>query len=133
MKFEAPIRILSEDYPDEYQELIDKLAEGLNTYLDSLYNVLSNNSSIGDNLNQGIKTLKVTVDSGGKPVNSLKFSSGLREKVQGLQVIRALGSYYALSQPFIDFVDRDGIIEVNHIQGLEANVEYTLVIHIIGS
>ncbi len=133
MKIEAPKKISSEDYDEDYQDLVDQLALSLNGYLEDVYDALSKKLTITDNINQYIKSFAVTVDSSGKPKTSIKFKSKIDGKTQGMTVIRTLGDEYVESTPFIDFIDSNGNIEVRNIKGLEADKKYTIYVLLLGT
>jgi len=133
MKLQAPKRILTEDFEEDDRSMAGKLGSIQNTYNEEVYLLSSGNITIGDNINQELKTLKVTVNSSGVPITKIAFQNRLKGKVQGMNVIRTFGKNSVLSAPFIEFAEVSQVINLTKIIGLVADVEYQLVIHIIGN
>ena len=133
MKLQAPKRIMVEDYGEDDQEMAGTLGRTLNTYNEELYLLTSSNITITDNLNQEIKTIKVTVGADQKPKTTISFKNNLTSKVQGTQVIRHFGTTSVTSAPFIEFSEASKVVTINKIIGLVADKEYQLVILIVGN
>jgi len=123
-------RIITEDYEDEYKNLVSKLGSSINTFADEVTSALDNNLSIDDNLNIAKKTLTVTVDASGLPLSSTSVKSGLSGSCIGIQVIGAINltnsTTSPTSTPFISYDDNGGVIKVNKITNLQANDKYQL-------
>jgi len=132
MKLQAPKKILKDDFAQDDKALSGTLGGILNNFLEELYLLSSKNVTIGDNLNQELKTIKVTVTSG-IPNTKLSFRNNLKGKIQGFKVIRTFGDLSVTSAPFIEFSEVAGVITINKIIGLADSSEYQLVILIIGA
>ena len=132
MKIQAPKRIMTSDFEDDDKAVAGKMASLLNTFLEEMYSLSNKNVTIGDNLDQSVKTISLQVNSSGIPTTSISFQNPLKGKIQGCQVIRVFGNSYPTAQPFVSFTERNGVIEVNHVSGLPANTNFQLVILLIG-
>lgn len=131
MKIQAPKRILTSDFAEDDQRVAGQLAGILNTFLEEVYSAVSGKLTIGDNLNQEIKILKLTVVSG-IPTTNVSFRNPLRSKINGITVKRAIGTAYPNSAPFISFTEADGVVRIDHVTGLPDNTEYQLITLLTG-
>ena len=129
-------RIRREDFDSEYQELIDKLAYSLNTFMDDTINLLDGNIDF-QNLTQTIKTINVKIGAtAGIPENDFKINTELGRKIEGIVCIKATRidnpSVVPDSAPFVTFtILSTDIIKVTNISGLQANSEYQLKLLLI--
>ena len=130
MKVQGFKRIVREDFPEEQQDLADKLGFSINAFADDIINLVNNNITIDDNLNWQVKEVDIVVDASGIPVNSVQFKSTLKGRCKGCQVTRADNltntNTYPTSAPFVSFTDNNGVIIINHVSGLQANQKYRL-------
>lgn len=132
MKIQAPKRLLTSDFKDDDKEVASKIGGLINTFLEEVYNLTSKNITIGDNLDQVVKIITVSVNAAGVPTTNISFQNPLKNRVQGFQVLRAIGNSYPTSQPFISYSEKNNVIYVEHISGIPANTEFQLVILMIG-
>lgn len=135
MKIQSPKKLIAEDFAPEDRPIIERIGATINNYLDELNIAMSKNINITDNLNQELKILNNVsiINANGDLANPLKIKHGLKTRVNGIIVIRAIGSVFADSQPFMSFSEQDNIITVENIKGLPANQQFQLVILIIGN
>lgn len=136
MKLSSYKRIYKTDYDVQYQDLVDQLAEPINLGMDEIYNCLNNNVNFTDNINCTVVSLQVTVDENGKPIRSstFKLRPGQTTLI-GLCVINAVASLpatYAKSGIQVAFTLNTTSVIVNNIQGLQAQIPYTLTILALG-
>lgn len=128
-------RLAKEDFPQDDQELVGKLAFPINAFFEQVRNALNKNLNF-DNLNQEIITLTVTVVSG-IPTMKTQFKSNIKGNVQGIIVVYASNlttpGMYPTSCPFITSAQNGGLVTINHISGLQDNQEYRLKLLTIGS
>lgn len=128
-------RILKEDYPKKYHDIIDKLAFTLNRFMDQVVGTVNGNIDF-DNLNQGVTQFSMTVDSSGTPVGNNLFKIE-QTNVAGFIVISAInktnGAVFPTSTPFISATRSNFVIKVNNISGLQADNKYDLTVMIIGN
>lgn len=124
-------RIVKEDFPSEYQDLIDRIAFPLNSHMEQVRNLFNGNIDF-ENLSQELITLKVQTDSTSKPLSQLSFKSSLSNKLKGIIVISANITSSVLSYPqqapFISFSQNLNIITINNISGLAPETTYELLL-----
>lgn len=148
-------KIITNDYPEEYKELMDKLGYSINTSMELLFLTLAQRVSLADNVLCDIKTLEVKVDATGKPTSPLVFSVSNPNisSIRGMHVIQAVnktnGTGYPTSCPFISYsitqpssqvqsltatnnTQNKFTITANNISGLIPNNIYNLTVVIYG-
>lgn len=132
MKFPTFKRIYKTDYPSEQQALVDKLSETINNGFEVVYNAMSRNVNLGDNVACTVKILTVKVDSSGTPSSSLSFKIDTVGQIKGIQVIKAENltdsSIYVDSTPFLSYTQDNTTVTVNNIKGLPANNTFSLTV-----
>jgi len=131
MKIQAPKRISVGDFEEDDRASANVLAGILNNFMEEVYTAISGKLNIADNLNQAIKIIKVKLTSG-VPQTPISFRNPIQGKINGLDVKRAIGNAFPTSGPFITFTESDSIVTINHITGLPDDIEYQLIIHIMG-
>lgn len=132
MRMYNKLKINAEDYSEDNQEDIAKLADIYNPFVDELENIINGNIDF-ENLNQKVFTIDVTVDSSGIPLQGGKFNLSNNNQPKGFLVINAKNltsnSVFPDSCPFIIFTPTGtGIIQINKITGLPANNKYRLTV-----
>lgn len=122
-----------ENFPSKYHDLVDTIAYPINNAFQQIINAFNSNQiTVTDNLNQQYKTISITVDASGNPVQTTTYKSTLTGRTQGIIVINAVNTTssttYPTSCPFISFIDNSGTVTINNVSGLQANQKYTLTI-----
>lgn len=130
MKLESFRRINIEDYTQEEQDLIQKLASTLNVALDLIYLALSNRLTFADNIDSTTTSFTVKLDADGVPKTGTSFAlnvnAGVTPTASGINVINASSTTFPTGAPFISFTQSGATISINHITGLAADVAWTL-------
>lgn len=126
-----------ENFPSKYQDLCDVISNPFNNFGRQITNALNNNQiTVGDNLNEQYKTITVTVDATGAPVQTCTYKSTLSTKTVGIVVISATNvtssNTYPTAAPFCSWIDQSGSVTISNISGLQANNQYTLVLRTMG-
>lgn len=134
MRIDNVNQIRSEDYPEEYEDLLDQLGETINPFMQQVQE-LSDGRVDFPNRVEVLRTIEITVDSNGNPVLNNRINAE-KTGVRGISVIRAINltnnTVFPTSHPFISFTPVGGdIIQINNITGLPANQRFrlTLVIY----
>jgi len=130
-KLNNSTQIKSEDYDEDYSELVDQLAETLNPFMQEVVEMADDRIDF-ENRVEVLKTVEITVDSAGKPTLNDKINvekSGIR----GITVIRTYNltnvSGYPTGTPWISYTNLGGTtIRVDNITGLLANNKYQLTL-----
>lgn len=127
-------RIVKEDFPSEYQVLIEKLAFPLNSHMEQVRNLFAKGIDF-DNLTRELITLTFQTNSSGQPINTLTFKSNLKNRVRGINVISANITSstltYVTQAPFISFTQNSNIITVLNISGLQPETTYEFLLETI--
>jgi len=123
-------QIRTDDFATEDRQLVQKLAFQLNPFISEVSNALQSNLTISENLNAEYKIVAIKVDASGIPIGNNKFST--KVKAQGIPIVRVTGNNFPTGAPFLSYVQRGNIIEIQHITGLLANSDYSLTVLILG-
>lgn len=133
MKLASYRRIITQDYTDEDQELIEQLGSTINDSFNSVYGVLNKRINFTDNIASTVKEIIVTLDSNGIPQQLIRFNVDV-PNTPVVQVIcgRARNitnpGTYPTSAPFISFTQNGNSIIINHITGLAANQQWRIIV-----
>lgn len=127
-------RIAKEDFPQEYHDLIDKIAFPLNSHMEQVRNLFNKNIDF-NNLARELIPLRVQTGDTSAPLAKLTFKSNLNNKIRGLNVISAsvvtpVGTYLNTA-PFISFSQEGSIVTITNISGLSQNTTYDLLLETI--
>jgi len=124
-------KIQKEDFEKDDQDLIEKLAYPMNSFMEQVKSALDKNLDY-NNINRELIVKTDTVDTNGRPTIETKFRSSLRTRVAGVQCINALNltapAIYPVSQPFLSTTQSGTLVTVNNITGLQANNKYQLTL-----
>ena len=126
-------RITPEDYSEDDRDLVERLANNLNYFMTQTVDVVNGRLSY-ENMNRDVKTIEITVDSTGKPIQTNSFSAenGLRGTIVINSINLTNGAIYPTSMPFISWTpNQNGTYRINNISGLQANNKYRLVFEVI--
>lgn len=132
MKIQRPKRITTQGITEESKEAVTAVGSAANTFIEEVYLAIMGKITISDNLDQRFQQVKVNVDANGIPNTRVQFNANLSGKTNGITCIRAFGTSYVNSAPFVSFTDNSGIVTINHVSGLIADTDYTLVLILIG-
>lgn len=126
-------RILPQEFPEEDQETVTKLANVINYFMTQTFDVINGRLDY-ENINKQVVTFDVVVDSKGNPVQSLNFTA--ESGAIGGVVLNARNltntSVYPTSQPFVSFnaIQQNKLYKVNNISGLQANNRYRITLEV---
>lgn len=130
MQFTFFRRIIKEDFKKDEQDLVGRIGFIINPCFTQLSSILSRNLTWEDNFSAVVKTITITVDSAGIPLNTTSFSVDLKAQCQNLFVTQAKNltnvAHYPVSAPFISWTQSGSQIVINHVSGLQANEQYQL-------
>lgn len=130
MKLSNFKRLISTNFEEEDQKLIEKLGFSLNDGIDNLYFALNNRLTFEDNFFATVKDIEVTVDSTGIPTTRTSILLGNNNPVKGTFVISATNKTnstgYPTSAPFISFSQNGTSLFIDNITGLVANNRYVI-------
>lgn len=130
MKLATYKRIITSDFENDDQPLIEQIAFPINDGFNALYFAVGGRLSIRDNLFSTVRDLDITVNSAGVPTTTTNFALDKQGQVIGCQVIYAENQVnsasYPTGQPFINFTQNSTSVIINHITGLQANQRYKI-------
>lgn len=136
-KIDGGKRILSEDFKSADRDLISKLALVLNPFTEQIILALRKNITVTDNLNMEYKTISIKVDASGKPVSSNQLTSNLSTKIKGISCESyqnlTNSNNYPTSGITVTWVQKNGIIEIQHVTGLNSTDTHSLTLLIKGT
>lgn len=128
-KLQIPKKLRVEDFEQDDQALISKIAFVYNVFADEVYNTLNKNIDY-DNLNRQFVTINVFIDNTGKLINPPQIKTLLNGRVRGLNVLNAINlidsSIYPTTAPFISWTINSDILTILNITGLQNNSQYSL-------
>lgn len=123
-------RLFTQDYPKEYQKLVDILSLSLNNGIEVLYEALNNQLTLRDNVKCTVKDITISVDSVGKPLQNSVFTLNSTSKVDqivvGLAQNQTNSNTYPTSAPFISGSQNNNTFVISNISGLQPNQTYLL-------
>lgn len=133
MKLPNLRRLFTQDFPAEYQSLINTLSGVLNINQQLVYDALNKKISLSDNIDCIFKDFNVTVNASGIPVSSTIFTLDDKTRnLQGIEVVRASNltnsSIYPTGAPFLTWQQVQTGIQIQHVTGLPAGNTFNLKI-----
>jgi hypothetical protein len=132
MKLPSFKRLYSSDFAATFKQLVDKLGSTLNYGIEVLYDALNNGLTFEDNFLGTVTTITLSVDSTGKPVQTASFILNQANNVDGVIVLSATNAanstVYPTGAPFINGTQSGTTYTINHITGLQPNVQYSLLL-----
>lgn len=126
-------RITVEDFPQENQALVSKLAFPINSFFEEV-RAAFNKAINFDNLAQELIVLSFTTNESGQPLNQLKFKTSL-SRVNGMIPISLKilnNSQSVVNQaPFINFTQNEKFVTIPYISGLTGSTKYEISLLVI--
>lgn len=125
-------RLTLEGLDEDQRAIVERISNITNFHLEQIINTLNGNVD-EENSFKDFRTIEVTVDANGTPINITDFRSVTG--VKGISVIRATNittpTNFPTSQPFISFsAIRGEVYRVLNITGLRANEKFQLLIEL---
>lgn len=125
-----PRDINPQDFPEETQQTVEKLAYIINPFMQEVVNL--SNKNIGfENLSFNLISISIEVDSSGKPLQVNKMNVGNMTNPKGTIIIDAINLTNAANisnqAPFLYFTSTGtNFVTINKIVGLIPNNKYQL-------
>ncbi len=134
MKINNLKRLIKEDFPEEYQELVDKLGFALNPMLEQVSNAFNKNINF-DNLSREVLTVTLENATGGSLKAVTQIKTSLSGRIIGLNIIRAENLtnsvVYPTNAPFVSWSINGNIMTIQKVTGIQDNNKYRLTLEII--
>lgn len=123
-------RLLIQDFPSDYQDLMNKMSPLLNNALEQINNAFSNGLSVRENMSAMELDLEVTAPiSANSPIY---FKNTNRNNIRFIvcgNAVTANGGTPPTGVPFFTFENSSGEVKVTGITNLTAGSKYTLRIY----
>lgn len=125
-------RLRIEDFPQNMQDFVSKLAFPLNSAFDSLFAAFNNGITFADNFLCTVSSVTITVDANGVPTNNaiVILNAALAGKnVTGLVVLSAKSTNAGtlpMGGIFVDWSQNSQQLIINNVKGLPPNVSFSL-------
>lgn len=121
-------RIISNDYKEDNQELVEQLGRQLNDGIEQLFIAVGGKLTFDDNFLATVKEVEIKVGSTGNPINQTSILLNNTNIVTGCLVISATNktdpTLFPSSTPFISFTQNGTALYINNITSLQANNRY---------
>ncbi len=133
MKLASYRRIITQDYQEEDQELVEQIGSTINDSFNSVYSALNKRITLTENIAATVRELIVTLDSDGIPTSLIRFTTDvLNTPVVQVLCGRARNitnpTTYPSSAPFISFTQNGNTVIINHITGLSPNQQWRIIV-----
>lgn len=134
MKIQTPKKIRTEDFESEYTELINKVGDAYNSFVDEVYQVLNGRVDF-DNLSRQLVDVTIVIDSAGKMVSTPQIKLNLAVRLRGINVVRAVNlinpNTYPTNSPFVSFVATNTVLTIVNVTGLQNGSQYQLTLELL--
>lgn len=133
MIFQTFKRLVIEDFPQQYQDIIGRVATVLNPMVDQL-NIGFNHNIDFLNLNQQRVNVAVTVDASGIPQGVSGVVSHLKTTIVGVEVVNSVNANGVFPNAAVQifFTSTSTGITMNKIVGLPAGIPFILTVILQG-
>lgn len=129
-KLQSYKRIISSDFEEEDQALVDQLAQSLNTVIDDELYTLNGKVSLADNIYCTVREVDLTVDVNGGTGNTRFNVNNPTVPVIGIDVVQVTNlsnsNIYPTGTPFISYTQLGGSVMINNITGLLPNYRWRI-------
>lgn len=121
-------RLISNDYKQDYQALIEQLGLSLNNGIEQLFTAVNGKLTFEDNFLSTVKDIEILVDATGKPMNTASIALSNNNTVKGCLVLSAINktnsTTYPTGTPFISFTQNGTTLYIDNITNLQPNNRY---------
>lgn len=126
-------RIIKEDFPEDQQELIDKLSYSLNPFMEQVSNAF-NKGINNDNLSR--EFIQVTVENtAGELKIPTQFKTNLKGRIQGFHILNVENltntTTYPTAAPWISWTISGNIITIKKVTGIQDDNKYRFTLEIV--
>lgn len=136
MKLQGFKRIVKENFPEEYRELVDILGNSINSLAEDILNATNKNLSVDDNLRMEYKDIEVSMGTNGTPKMLTQFKTSLSGRIRGMSVIKVENSTSPGTAPndapFLTWTVNNQVFTITNITGLNDNTKYRLTVLLFG-
>jgi len=128
MKIKSYVRIITKDYDEDQQPIVEQLGGQINEGFDPLYSALSNRLNFEDNFLCSVRDVEVTLSASGVPLQRTSVGLSNTLPVKSVLVLAATNKtnagVFPTGAPFITYQQNGNILFIDHITGLPPNNRY---------
>jgi hypothetical protein len=124
-------RIYTPDFPQDYQDLVNKLSAVININTQVLFETLNKRVDITNNIDCVVTDVSLEVNASGIPTSTTIFQ--LTDKIRnikGLHIIKCENltnaSIYPTAAPFVSWSQVAQGIQIQHVTGLQTGNVFSL-------
>lgn len=135
MKITGFKRLVKEDFSEDEQPLIEKLATVFNQFQEQVYYAFNNNITLSENIAAQTVSVRLRVSNTGVPIGTTQVKYTLKTRPKGSMVINVnnLTDRSLLSgSPFVSYELNGDLITIKQVTGLLTDKEYEVTIVFIG-
>ncbi len=124
MKLNSPRRLVKEDYPAKYRDLMDKLVSSINEFMGEVSQGFNKRLNFNDNFEAF--EVEISYVGGG----TVRVRNDLQKTIRGANVLRvdtlSNSAELLTGAPFIQFTNATNEIIIKNITGLTVGNKYTI-------
>jgi hypothetical protein len=129
MQIPALKKIIVEDFPKQYQDLISKLAYPFNNAIETIISTVNGELTF-DNFTWQYKSITFTVGADGSLPTSASFALTTQGQPLGMNIIRVVNNSNTVpltGAPFATYsVGTNNLVTFSNITGLSPGINYTI-------
>lgn len=123
-------RLRREDYPVEFQDLVEQLSASLNIGIEAIYDVLNQKANVGENIDSSVNDLTITLSADGTPVERTQITIHKSETIQGLTIVKTENltnpATFPTTAPYATWTQNGSTVDIDHITGLNVGDEWQI-------
>ena len=136
MKLEQFKRLFFTDFEEKYHDLMETLSGILNDSLEKLHQLADHRISLKDNIYCELRSVDLTVDADGIPINPVQFTHKLDNRTEGIQLL----GFENLTNPMlypsagvtVITSEQDRVVTIKKVTGLPINNKFRLKLILYG-
>lgn len=129
-KLNSYSRIITKDYDDDQQPIVEKMGGQINEGFSPLYSALSNRLTFEENFLCSVREVEVTLAASGVPIQRTSVGLSNNLPVKSVLVLSATNKtsagVFPTGAPFITFQQNGNVLFIDHITGLAPNNRYII-------
>lgn len=132
MKIPSFRRLMDADFPEEFKDLVKKIAVSINNGFEILYEALNKKISLNDNIACTLKDVEVDIKEDGRLKSQAVVKLDVPGSVIGISVLNARcltdSNVYPNAGIYLNFQQSGDKLTITHAYGLPANYKFSLKI-----
>jgi hypothetical protein len=121
-------KLRKEDFPEEYDTLLEGLLYGINSFFETVYSALNKQLNFSENLNTQIVEVSVTAPiTAARPLEFTRTINGLCKGIVVVELTNLDNAGEVLTtSPFCQFSNGESTVRVTNITGLTSGKRYRI-------